>query len=131
MDRLSAIDFTPLVVFIIRCILFFSIKSTICGFPSLTFFIVFTLIENLKSKDWHHEATRYGEYVAFNGNENFKEIVYSNKRKHDEVEFESRKRQRQVTEEYISKLESDNALMRQACMEAGASIEVLQNKVKK
>lgn len=39
--------------------------------------INFTLIENLKSKDWHHEATRYGEYVAFNGNDNFKEIVYS------------------------------------------------------
>ena len=39
--------------------------------------INFTLIENLKSKDWHHEATRYGEYVAFNGSDNFKEIVYS------------------------------------------------------
>lgn len=32
--------------------------------------------ENLENKNWHHEATRYGEYVAFNGSDNFKEIVY-------------------------------------------------------
>lgn len=70
------------------------------------------------------------ESIGDEDNKRFKEIVYSNKRKHDEAEFESRKRQRQVTEEYISKLESDNAMMRQACMEAGVTIEVLQNKVK-
>ena len=39
--------------------------------------INFTSIENLKRKDWHHEATKYGEYVAFNGSDNFKEIVYN------------------------------------------------------
>jgi hypothetical protein len=60
----------------------------------------------------------------------FKEEVYTTKRKHEEEPQESRKRQRQVTEEYISKLESDNVMMREACMGAGATIETLQNKVK-
>ena len=39
--------------------------------------INFTSIENVKNKDWHHEATRYGEYIAFNGSDDFKEIVYN------------------------------------------------------
>jgi hypothetical protein len=52
------------------------------------------------------------------------------KRKHEEEPQEPRKRQRQVTEEYVSKLESDNQLMCGACMEAGLIIESLRNKVK-
>jgi ribosomal protein S21 len=56
--------------------------------------------------------------------------VYTTKRKHEEEPQESRKRQRQVTEEYVSKLESDNVMMREACMGAGATIEALRNKVK-
>ncbi len=60
----------------------------------------------------------------------FKNMVVCNKRKHVPMEEEPRKRQRQVTEEYISKLESDNTMMREACMEAGVTIEGLQNKVK-
>lgn len=60
----------------------------------------------------------------------FKEEVYTTKRKHDEDPQESRKRQRHITEEYISKLESDNAMMREACMEAGETIGTLQNRVK-
>jgi hypothetical protein len=39
--------------------------------------INFTSIENIKIEDWHHEATRYGEYIAFNGSDDFKEIVYN------------------------------------------------------
>ena len=27
------------------------------------------------NNDWFHEVTKYGEYVAFNGSEEFKEIV--------------------------------------------------------
>ena len=49
-DKLSAIDFTPLVVFIIRWILLLSIKSTICGSPSFTLLTMTELIQNLFKK---------------------------------------------------------------------------------
>ena len=64
-------------------------------------------------------------------NKRFKEYIPTNKRKHNEDSEEggSRKRQRHVTEEYISKLESDNIMMREACMDAGATINALRNKV--
>jgi hypothetical protein len=55
--------------------------------------------------------------------------VYTTKRKHEDEPQGSRKRQRQVTEEYVSKLESDNLMMREACMGAGATIDGLRNKV--
>lgn len=38
--------------------------------------IQFNKLRNLKiDDDWYHEVTSYGEYVAFNGNEQFAEIV--------------------------------------------------------
>jgi len=40
-----------------------------------------------------------------------------------------RKRQRQITEEYVDQLEKDNLLMRQACFEAGSTIEELRQRV--
>lgn len=54
----------------------------------------------------------------------------TNKRKHEGMDMEPRKRQRHVTEDYINNLERDNQLMRQACMEAGETICQLQGKIK-
>ena len=59
-----------------------------------------------------------------------KKLVVSHKRKNEDVHMEPRKRQRHITEDYITRLENDNRIMREACMEAGESICQLQNKVK-
>lgn len=54
----------------------------------------------------------------------------TNKRNRDTEVFEPRKRHRHVTEDYVDKLEKDNMMMRNACMEAGVTIESLRQKVK-
>ena len=59
-----------------------------------------------------------------------KKIKMSLKRNRDTEVFEPRKRHRHVTEDYINKLEKDNMMMRNACMEAGVTIETLRQKVK-
>jgi len=70
------------------------------------------------------------EWFAEESVKKLKKLVVSNKRKNEDMHMEPRKRQRHITEEYICKLENDNRIMREACMEAGESICHLQNKIK-
>ncbi len=52
------------------------------------------------------------------------------KRKCQEEDTRCRKRQRNITEEYVDRLEKDNMIMVEACAQAGRAIENLQNHVK-
>ena len=70
------------------------------------------------------------DWYAEESVEKLKKLVVSHKRKNEDVHIEPRKRQPQITEDYITRLENDNRIMREACMEAGESICQLQNKVK-
>tara|TARA_B100000925_G_scaffold282183_1_gene254785 strand:+ start:503 stop:811 length:309 start_codon:yes stop_codon:yes gene_type:complete len=55
--------------------------------------------------------------------------THAQKRKFD-GEYQSNKRQRVITEEYIERLQKDNQLAKQACTEAMVTIEHLQERVK-
>lgn len=70
------------------------------------------------------------EWYCEESTKKIKNMVQTNKRKHEDTYIEPRKRQRHITEEYVNNLEKDNLIMRQACLEAGETIYQLQQKIK-